>query len=163
MPVRVGSSEGLGLTLRTATGMADNLHMIEYRVRLVDNPMGSWTTVVAPNPAEAIAQAAGCGPRDVGILSSRPRVGTERYSLPRGGSWQQWDIEDMRIAPIISMLALYAGMSGSDVFREDAERRAVEALVDATGMLFDDARLQVRIWLTTLDSPHYDTIGLHSD
>ena len=153
--------EGLGVTRRTVDDMAENPLMIEYRVRLVDNPMGSWINVVAPNPSEAIARVAACRPRDVDSLSSRPRVGTERYSLWQGGSWQHWDIEDVRIAPIIAMLALYGGMPKSSVFKEDAERRAVDALVVATGMLFDDAKRQVRIWMTTLDSPHYDTIGLH--
>jgi hypothetical protein len=90
-------------------------------------------------------------------------VGTERYSLHRGHSWQTWDIEDMRLAPIIALLSLYAGRPRGDIFRVDAERRAVEAVVKATGTFDAAARTQVRSWLATLDSPHYDTIGLHTD
>lgn len=137
--------------------------MIEYRVRRVCSPMESWTTIVARSADEAIVQVAGCSPRDVKDCSSRPRVGTERYSLFRGGVWEGWDIEDMRFVPIIARLALFAGFPRDDLFKAATVRDAVEALVNETGMLYDEAGLQVRIWLSTLDSPHYDAIGLHTD
>jgi hypothetical protein len=136
--------------------------MIEYRVRLVGEPMGTWITVLAPSPTECIAKATGCRPRDLRGFS-RPRVGTERYGLTSDGVVQYWDVEDTRFVPIIARLALYANMGKYDIFRADAERKAVEEIVNATGMFYDDARRQVRIWLTTLDSPHRDTIGLHAD
>jgi hypothetical protein len=136
--------------------------MIEYRVRLVGDPMGPWKIIAAANPTEAIAEATGCGTHEVRGFS-RPRVGTERYGLTSDGSLQYWDVEEPRFVPIIARLALFAKMRKDDIFRADAERRAVEEVVEATGMFYDDARRQVRIWLISLDSPHRDTIGLHAD
>lgn len=136
--------------------------LIEYRVRLVGDPMGSRTIISAANPIEAIAKATGCDPHAV-IGLSRPRVGTERYGFTSDGSIQYWDVEDMRFAPIIARLALFAKIRKDDIFRAAAERNAVEEVVKATGMFYDDARREVRIWFITLDSPHRDTIGLHAD
>ena len=42
-------------------------------------------------------------------------------------------------------------------------RDAVEGVVDATGMFYDQAELQVRICLSTLDSPHYNAIEIHKE
>jgi hypothetical protein len=125
--------------------------------------MGSWTIIAARSADDAIVQIAGCARPDVEGCSSRPRVGTERYSLFRGDVWEHWDIEDMRFVPIIARLALYAGFPQDDIFKTATVRDAVEAVVEATGMLYAQAELQVRIWLSTLDSPHYNAIGLHTD
>ncbi|MBS0355489.1 MAG: hypothetical protein JSR83_16510 [Proteobacteria bacterium] len=135
--------------------------MPEYRLNLVGNPTGTWTTIVALSRTEAIAKASGGRPKDV-RASSCPRVGTERYVITNAGSFQYWDIEDTRFAPIIARLALFGKMQKDDIFRAAAEVHAVEELVNVTGMFYDDAKRQVRIWLATLDSPHYDTIGLHA-
>ena len=135
--------------------------MIEYRVRLVGDPDKAWITVVALNPNDSILKVTGCRPCDIRGFS-RPRAGTERYGLTSVGAMQYWDVEDTRFVPIIARLALYAQMGKHDPFKNDAERNAVEEVVKVTGMFYDDARRQVRIWLITMDSPHRDTIGLHA-
>jgi hypothetical protein len=74
-------------------------------------------------------------------------VGTERYGLTSAGAVQYWDVEDTRFVPIIARLALYAKMGKDDIFRADAERNAVEEVVNATGRFYDDARREVLIWI----------------
>lgn len=136
--------------------------MTEYRLRLVGNPMGPWTTIVAPDPTEAVTIATGCSPQNIRGFS-RPRVGTERYGITNGGSFQDWDIEETRFAPIIARLALSVGMYREDIITVEAKQAAVEEVVNATGMFYDDANRLVRIWLTTLESHDYDTVRLHAD
>ena len=136
--------------------------VIKYRVRLVGAPMGFWIPVVAHNADEAIVKAAGCNPRHVRGSSSRSRVGTERYSIFRGDVWESWDVEDTRLTRIIEKLALSVGNSmGDDLPDIDAHGLAVDEVVNATGMLYPDARRLVHTWLVTLTSRHYDTIRLH--
>ena len=136
--------------------------MTEYRLRLVGNPMGPWTTIVAPSSTEAVAKATGCGPKDVRGFS-RPRVGTERYGITNRESFQYWDIEETRFTPIIARLALSVGMYKEDIITVEAKQDAVEEVVNATDMSYDDANRLVRIWLTTLESRGYDTVRLHAD
>jgi hypothetical protein len=136
--------------------------MTEYRLRLVGNPMGPWIIIEAPSPTEAITKATGCGPQDVRGFS-RPRVGTERYGIICGGTFQDWDIEETCFAPIIARLALAVGMYREDIITVQAKQDAVEEVVNATGMRFDDANRLVRIWLATMESRGYDTVRLHAD
>lgn len=124
--------------------------------------MESWATIMASSPTEALTRVIVCGPRDIRGFY-RPRVGTERHGVDIAGSVQWWEVEETRLVPIIARLALFAGIRKNDVFKTYAERQAVDELVKATGMFYEQARREVRSWLATLDSPQHDSIGLYAD
>lgn len=136
--------------------------MIEYRLRQVSDPMGSWVTLRATDPTEAITKVTGCMARDIQGFY-RPRVGTERHAIRKGDSIQSWDVEETRFAPIVARLGLFAQIPHDDVFKAETVRQAVEDVVKVTGIPYKDAERLVRTWLITLDSPHYDSIGLHPE